>query len=141
MPNPLFLLVRPAGFEPATYGFVVRRSVQAELRALMNFIEISLLIKLYRRICQPYRCINNMATRGASIRVSNKIHRNTPIFDFQPTLSSKDGGLFDAMLFTLWESRRTPDPALPRVRSRFTTASPLASWLLSPPTFATKGPY
>jgi hypothetical protein len=35
-----FLLVRPAGFEPATYGFVVRRSVQAELRAQLNLIEI-----------------------------------------------------------------------------------------------------
>ena len=48
----LTLLVRPAGFEPATYGFVVRRSVQAELRALTNFIEMSLPIKLYRWICQ-----------------------------------------------------------------------------------------
>ena len=27
------LLVRPAGFEPAAYGFVVRRSIRAELRA------------------------------------------------------------------------------------------------------------
>jgi hypothetical protein len=34
-----FILVRPAGFEPATYGFVVRRSVQAELRAQLNLIE------------------------------------------------------------------------------------------------------
>ncbi len=32
-PNPLILLVRPARFELATYGFVVRRSIQAELRA------------------------------------------------------------------------------------------------------------
>ena len=44
--NPLISLVRPAGFEPAAYGFVVRRSVRAELRALINFIEMSLLIKL-----------------------------------------------------------------------------------------------
>jgi hypothetical protein len=34
-----FILVRPAGFEPATYGFVVRRSVQAELRAQLNLIK------------------------------------------------------------------------------------------------------
>ena len=26
-------MVRPAGFEPAAYGFVVRRSIRAELRA------------------------------------------------------------------------------------------------------------
>ena len=45
-PQLFFLLVRPAGFEPATYGFVVRRSVQAELRALTNFVEMSLSIKL-----------------------------------------------------------------------------------------------
>ena len=31
--NPLILLVRQAGFEPATYGFVVRRSIRAELLA------------------------------------------------------------------------------------------------------------
>ena len=29
----LYLLVRPARFELAAYGFVVRRSIQAELRA------------------------------------------------------------------------------------------------------------
>ena len=34
--NPLNLLVRPAGFEPAAYGFVVRRSIRAELRAHYN---------------------------------------------------------------------------------------------------------
>jgi hypothetical protein len=31
--NPLILLARPARFELATYGFVVRRSIRAELRA------------------------------------------------------------------------------------------------------------
>ena len=31
--NPFILLVRPARFELATYGFVVRRSIRAELRA------------------------------------------------------------------------------------------------------------
>ena len=29
----LFLMVRQAGFEPAAYGFVVRRSIRAELLA------------------------------------------------------------------------------------------------------------
>ena len=33
MNNPLKSLVRPARFELAAYGFVVRRSIQAELRA------------------------------------------------------------------------------------------------------------
>jgi hypothetical protein len=41
--------------------------------------------------CQIKRCINNMAKGGLSIRVSNKNHRNTPIFDFQPMVNSKDG--------------------------------------------------
>ena len=45
-------MVRPTGFEPVAYGFVVRRSIRAELRALMNFIEMSLSIKVYRWICQ-----------------------------------------------------------------------------------------
>ena len=31
-----FAMVRPAGFGPATYGFVVRRSIRAELRAHMK---------------------------------------------------------------------------------------------------------
>ena len=33
LPKPLILLVRQAGFEPAAYGFVVRRSIRAELLA------------------------------------------------------------------------------------------------------------
>ena len=39
-------LVRPARFELATYGFVVRRSVRAELRAHENLIEICIINKL-----------------------------------------------------------------------------------------------
>ena len=31
--NPLNFMVRQAGFEPAAYGFVVRRSIRAELLA------------------------------------------------------------------------------------------------------------
>ena len=34
--KPLYLLVRQAGFEPAAYGFVVRRSIRAELLAHAN---------------------------------------------------------------------------------------------------------
>ena len=44
--NPLSLMVRPARFELATYGFVVRRSVRAELRAHENLIEICTINKL-----------------------------------------------------------------------------------------------
>jgi hypothetical protein len=42
----LILLVRPAGFEPAAYGFVVRRSIRAELRAREKPFEISVEHKL-----------------------------------------------------------------------------------------------
>ncbi len=35
--NPLISVVRPAGFEPAAYGFVVRRSIRAELRARSKY--------------------------------------------------------------------------------------------------------
>jgi hypothetical protein len=38
--KPLILLVRQAGFEPAAYGFVVRRSIRAELLALAKAFEI-----------------------------------------------------------------------------------------------------
>ena len=40
--NPLKLLVRPARFELAAYGFVVRRSIRAELRAHIKFIRNSI---------------------------------------------------------------------------------------------------
>jgi hypothetical protein len=36
----LIFVVRQAGFEPATYGFVVRRSIRAELLAQLKLIEI-----------------------------------------------------------------------------------------------------
>ena len=39
-PKPLILVVRQAGFEPAAYGFVVRRSIRAELLAHVKIFEI-----------------------------------------------------------------------------------------------------
>jgi hypothetical protein len=36
--NLLIFMVRQAGFEPATYGFVVRRSIRAELLALVKTV-------------------------------------------------------------------------------------------------------
>ena len=36
LPDLFNFMVRQAGFEPAAYGFVVRRSVRAELRAQKN---------------------------------------------------------------------------------------------------------
>ena len=36
----LFFMVRQAGFEPAAYGFVVRRSIRAELLAHKKSFEI-----------------------------------------------------------------------------------------------------
>ena len=39
-------MVRQAGFEPAAYGFVVRRSIQTELRAHEKPFEISVEHKL-----------------------------------------------------------------------------------------------
>jgi len=32
-----------------------------------------------------------MAKEGSTIRVSNKIHKNASLFDFQPLVNSKDG--------------------------------------------------
>jgi len=55
-----------------------------------------------------------------------------------PLVNSKDGVDF-AMLFTLRESRRTPDSALLRVRSKELRRHPQTPWLWSPPTFATLG--
>ena len=55
-----------------------------------------------------------MAKRGGTIRVSDKNIRNDVFFIFTSLENLKDEGLFDAMLFTLRESRRTSDPALSR---------------------------
>ena len=49
---PAIVLVRPAGFEPAAYGFVVRRSIRAELRAPIILFEISVEHKLMCLDCQ-----------------------------------------------------------------------------------------
>jgi hypothetical protein len=52
-PSPCcFSVVRPAGFEPAAYGFVVRRSIRAELRAHVNIIDICLILKPLKLLCQ-----------------------------------------------------------------------------------------
>ena len=48
MANPSNLLERPAGFEPATYGFVVRHSIQLSYGRL----KVDLLIKPNRGSCQ-----------------------------------------------------------------------------------------
>ena len=50
--KPLKLLVRQAGFEPAAYGFVVRRSIRAELLALAKAFEIYVVHKLKCYCCQ-----------------------------------------------------------------------------------------
>jgi len=46
-------------------------------------------------------------------------------------------GSIVAMLFTLRESRRAPDPALPRARSSRLRLRPWMPCLWNPPTFAT----
>ena len=63
-----------------------------------------------------------------TMRYPDEYHANNVDLNSQPLVDSKDRVNF-AMLFTLRESRRTPDPALLRVRSRLTTPSPLAPWL------------
>ena len=50
--KPLKFMVRQAGFEPAAYGFVVRRSIRAELLALAKTFEIYVVHKLKCYCCQ-----------------------------------------------------------------------------------------
>ena len=59
----LNLLVRPAGFEPATYGFVVRRSIRAELRARHKFSNLESVNRPYVTDCQSIIDHRNAETR------------------------------------------------------------------------------
>ena len=50
--SPISFMVRQAVFEPAAYGFVVRRSIRAELLALAKTVEIQMVHKLKSYCCQ-----------------------------------------------------------------------------------------
>ena len=50
--SPISFMVRQAGFEPAAYGFVVRRSIRAELLALGKTFKIQVVHKLKCCGCQ-----------------------------------------------------------------------------------------
>ena len=71
--------------------------------------------------------------------ISVEQNRYQPFFLALNQRCTGGSGLLNAIFFTLRESRRTPDPALPRVRSRLTTASPLVALALKPSDFCNYG--